>query len=74
MVLELEDGIIWFASELIAGRTTDYKGTQLNFSQVGSTSSYIATAALNDGTGRNEEFRFDNPNNSTFVQVSRKVK
>jgi hypothetical protein len=74
MVLKLEDGIIWYASELLAGNTQDYKGTQLNFSQVGSTSSYVATAALNDGTGRNEEFRFDNPNISVFVQVSRKVK
>jgi hypothetical protein len=74
MVLRIEDGTNWYVSELLAGNTTDSKGTKLNFSLApGSTNSYIATAPLNDGTGRNQIFRFDNLTNSKFVTVSRKV-
>ena len=72
MVLTLEDGTIATFSQLTGGeKLQDPKGQTITFSQVGSTNTYTATVALNDGSGRNEIYRFDKPD--TTVVVTRKV-
>ena len=72
MVLTLEDGTIATFSQLTGGeKLQDPKGQTITFSQVGSTNTYTATVALNDGSGRNQIYRFDKPD--TPVVVTRKV-
>jgi hypothetical protein len=71
MTLVLEEGTVWYHSEMQAGKCTDYKGTQLNFSlRPNTTNCYIASAAYNDGTGRFRDFWYDHLNsNSVFETV-----
>jgi hypothetical protein len=55
MVIKLEDGTVATFSQLTGGEVLqDSKGQTVTFSQVGSTNTYTATVALNDGSGRNE--------------------
>lgn len=74
MALKIEDGSNVSVADLLNGQTQDHKGTTLTFSQVGTTNTYTATVALNDGSGRNEIYRFDKPADlGIMVTVSRKV-
>jgi hypothetical protein len=74
MAIKLEDGSNASVADLLTGQTQNHKGTTLTFSQVGSTNTYTATVALNDGSGRSEIFRFDKPTDpASVVMVSRKV-
>jgi hypothetical protein len=72
MVLVLEEGFTATAGQLLGGeKLQDSKGQTITFSQVGSTNTYTATVPLNDGSGRNQIFRFDK--GDPVVVVSRKV-
>ena len=67
----LEEGKLCKVSDLLAGKYTDYNSTQANFStRPNTTTSYIATAPYNDGTGRNRDYWFDHLNpNSQYEQI-----
>jgi hypothetical protein len=67
----LEEGKNCNVSDLLAGKYTDYNGTQASFStRSGSTTSYIASAAYNDGTARYRDYWFDHLNsNATYETV-----
>jgi hypothetical protein len=72
MAIVIEDGSVASFSQLTGSEVLkDSKGQTISFSQVGSTNTYTATVALNDGSGRNQIFRFDKPD--TQCIVSRKV-
>jgi hypothetical protein len=74
LAIKIEDGTVATIDQLLSGDAKTSNGTAISSSQVGSTNTYTATVALNDGTGRNEIFRFDKPDNAyTTVTVSRKV-
>jgi hypothetical protein len=63
----LEEGKSCKVSDLLAGKYTDYNGTQANFStRPNSTTSYIASVAYNDTTGRFRDYWFDHPNSNTY--------
>jgi hypothetical protein len=71
-MITIEDGSVVPFSALTGGEVIkDSKGQTVSFSQVGSTNTYTATVALNDGSGRNQIFRFDKPDSTCIV--SRKV-
>jgi hypothetical protein len=72
MVLIIEDGSMAPVSELLSSDVKDPKGQAITFTQVGSTNTYTATVALNDGSGRNQLYRFDKPADPVAI-VSRKV-
>jgi hypothetical protein len=72
MAITIDDGSVLTFNQLTGGEVLkDSKGQTITFSQVGSTNTYTATVALNDGSGRNQIFRFDKPD--TQCVVSRKV-
>jgi hypothetical protein len=72
MVIVIEDGTTVLFSQATGGeKLVDSKGQQITVSQVGSTNTYTATVALNDGSGRSQTFRFDKPD--VLVTFSRKV-
>jgi hypothetical protein len=71
MVLILEDGTNAPFAQLLSTDVKDPKGQAITFTQVGSTNTYTATVALNDGTGRNQLYRFDKPD--AMCTVTRKV-
>jgi hypothetical protein len=71
MVIKIEDGSTLPVSVLLSNEVKDPQGNAITFSQVGSTNTYTATVALNDGSGRNQIFRFDKPD--SIAVVSRKV-
>ena len=72
MAITLEDGTVASFSQLTGGeKLQDSKGQTITFSQVGTTNTYTATVALNDGSGRTQTYRFDKPDFN--VVVSRKV-
>jgi hypothetical protein len=72
MTIVIEDGThVTFAQATGSEKLTDGKGNQITFSQQGTTNTYTATVALNDGSGRNQIFRFDKTDPT--VVISRKV-
>jgi hypothetical protein len=74
MAIKLEDGTQATVQQLLSGDAQDPKGSAITFSQVGSSNTYTATVALNDGSGRNQIYSFDKPGDSGIVvTVSRKV-
>jgi hypothetical protein len=72
MTIILDDGSqLTFAQATGGESLKDSKGQTITFAQVGTTNTYTATVPLNDGSGRNQIFRFDKPDSN--VIVSRKV-
>jgi hypothetical protein len=71
MVLVLDDGAQLTFAQATGNELRDHKNQTVTFSQVGTTNTYKATVALNDGSGRNEIYQFDKPD--VVVTVSRKV-
>ncbi len=58
----IEEGKNINVADALAGKYTDHKGTQYNFStRPNTTTSYIASAAYNDTTGRFRDAWFDHP-------------
>ncbi len=67
----LEEGKNCNVSDLLAGKYTDYNGTQASFStRPNSSTSYIASVAYPDSSGRYRDFWFDHLNsNATYETV-----
>jgi hypothetical protein len=71
-MITLEDGSVLSLQAVTGGEVLkDSKNQTVSFSQVGSTNTYTATVALNDGSGRNQIFRIDFGDRTGVV--SRKV-
>ena len=65
-----EEGLNINVADALAGKYTDYKGTQLSFStRPGTSNCYIASAAYNDGTGRYRDFWFDHVNSNAVYET-----
>jgi hypothetical protein len=59
-MITLENGSVLSLQAVTGGEVLkDSKNQTVSFSQVGSTNTYTATVALNDGSGRNQTFRID---------------
>jgi hypothetical protein len=71
MAIKIEDGTTLSFSQATGEVLKDSKNQTVTFSQVGSSTRYEATVALNDGTGRNQTFYFDKPD--TVVTIRRSV-
>ena len=70
MAYILDEGFNVNVAEALAGKCTDYKGTQLNFStRPNTTNAYIASAAYSDGTGRFRDFWFDQINSNAVYET-----
>jgi hypothetical protein len=70
MSIKVDEGTVWYASELIAGNAQAPDGTQLNFSlRPNTTNCYIASVAYNDGTGRFRDYWFDHLNTSSVFET-----
>jgi hypothetical protein len=59
VVCQRMDGSVVSLAQLGSEVIKDSKNQTVSFSQVGSTNTYTATVALNDGSGRNQTFRID---------------
>jgi hypothetical protein len=71
MAIKIEDGTTLSFSQATGGEVLkDSKNQTVTFSQVGSTNTYTATVALNDGTGRNQTFYFDKPDTTVTIRRS----
>jgi hypothetical protein len=69
MVIKIEDGSVLTFQQATGGEVLkDSKNQTITFSQIGSSSRYEATVALNDGTGRNQTFWFDKPDSTIVVR------
>ena len=58
-MITIDDGSVLNLNQLTGEVLKDSKNQTVSFSQVGSTNTYTATVALNDGSGRNQTFRID---------------
>jgi hypothetical protein len=66
----LEEGKSCNVSDMLAGKYTDYKGTQANFSLRPNTSNcYIASVAYNDGSSRFRDVSFDHLNSGNTYET-----
>ena len=66
----IEEGKNINVADALAGKYADYKGTQFSFStRAGSSTSYIASAAYSDGTGRFRDAWFDHSNSNAVYET-----
>jgi hypothetical protein len=71
LAIKIEDGTTLSFAQATGGEVLeDSKNQTITFSQVGSSTRYEATVALNDGSGRNQTFWFDKPDTTVTIRRS----